>query len=354
MNRAGTDMETVERDLAQQNRVGIIADTPLVQHMLQTVVTDAGYEVAVNTSPERLNPSLLVNETIRVWAVELEDHDAWDSFLYDLLEKTDVPILFGDGDIPRKTDEDYPRWHKRMQDKLRALVPVTEPVALAPKIDLDTLLNAPTRQVYPLPERLRTAPKTELGPVWVLCASLGGPEAVKAFLDVLPGDIPASFLYAQHIDAGCLEALRHSVGRHTELTLVSGSHGCQLENGLVYVVPVDNEILIAENHGLVWQNNPWSGPYGPSHDHLLSNVVQRFGGFANTILFSGMGSDGSLGATELQAAGGTVWAQSGASCVQSSMPDTADRAGAVSWRGDPEALAEKLLAWLDEHRTQVA
>lgn len=334
-----------EHDLSQQNRVGIIADTPLVQHMLQTVVTDAGYEVAVNTSPDRLNPSLLDNETIRLWAVELEDHDAC-PYLYDLLERTQAPILFGDGDIPGKTEDDYPRWHKRMRTKLHDLVPVTEPIAEAPQIDLDTLLATPPQRVYTLPERLKTAPKTQVGPLWVLCASLGGPEAVKAFLDVLPGDIPATFLYAQHIDTGCLDALCHSVGRHTELKVMLGSHGRQLENGHVYVVPVENEIRLTENHGIVWQNNPWSGPYGPSHDHLLGNVMHRFGSSANAILFSGMGSDGAVGIAGLHATGGTVWAQDSASCVQSSMPDTAERTGAVSWRGTPEALAEKLLAWL--------
>lgn len=347
-------MTTAQGDLAQQNRVGIIADTPLVQHLLQAVVAEAGYEVAVNTSPERLNPFLLNSETIRVWVVEVEDHEAWDAFLHDLLERTDSPILFGDGDIPGKTDEAYPSWHRRMQKKLRSLVPVSEPVADAPQIDLEALLTRTPPQAYTLPERLRTAPKTELGPVWVLCASLGGPEAVKAFLDVLPGDIPASFLYAQHIDAGCVDALLQSVGRHTELNLVNGAHGCQLENGHVYVVPVTHEIRFTENHGIVWQNNPWTGPYGPSHDHLLNNVVHGFGGAVNAIVFSGMGSDGSVGVTGLQASGGTVWAQDSASCVQSSMPDTADRTGAVSWRGSPEALAEKLLAWLEAHTSRVA
>lgn len=338
----------------QHNRVGLIADTPLVQHMLHQVVTDAGYEVAVNTSPERLNPSLLDSETIRVWVVELEDHDAWDTFLNDLLERVEAPILFGEGEIPGKADAGYSRWHKRMQEKLRSLAPVVEPKAQAPAIDLEHLLDASPRRVYTLPARLKTAPKTELGPVWVLCASLGGPEAVKEFLDLLPGDLPACFLYAQHIDAGCVDALIQSLGRHTELTLVPGQHGAQLENGRVHVVPVDHEIQVTENHGIVWQNNPWSGPYGPSHDHLLNNMVARFGRDTHTIIFSGMGSDGTIGATEVQSAGGTVWAQDHDSCVESSMPDSADRTGAVAWRGTPEAMAAKFIAWLDAHRNQVA
>ncbi len=81
---------------SQHSRVGIIADTPLVQHLLQDVVVGAGYDVAVNTDPDRLKPALMHNETIRVWVVELENHDKWDDFVQSLLESTESPILFGD------------------------------------------------------------------------------------------------------------------------------------------------------------------------------------------------------------------------------------------------------------------
>lgn len=340
--------------VGQLNRVGIIAETPLAQHQLQKVIEEAGYEVAVNTSPDRLNLDLLSNETIRVWVVELEDHEAWDSFLHELLERAEAPILFGDGILPGKNDDGYLRWIRRMQSKLNELAPVVEPPKSAPVFDLDALPKRSEISVYALPELLKQAPKTELGPLWVLCASLGGPEAVKRFLDVLPGDIPASFLYAQHIDAGCIEALELSVGRHTQLGLRAAEHGSQLENGHVYVVPVQHEIRFTENHGIVWQNNPWSGPYGPSHDHLLSNVVKTFGDRAHAIVFSGMGSDGAIGVSALANAGGTVWAQSQDSCVQSSMPDSAMRSGAVSWRDSPEALAKRLIDWLSEQQYQVA
>ncbi|WP_051207843.1 chemotaxis protein CheB [Saccharospirillum impatiens] len=339
---------------SQHSRVGIIADTPLIQHLLQEVVVGAGYDVAVNTDPDRLKPALMHNETIRVWVVELEKHDQWDDFVQSLLESTESPILFGDGVIPARTHEDYPRWQRRMQEKLQALAPATQPPAQAPIFDLDRLRATRPPPVYSLPESLQQAPKTELGPIWVLCASLGGPEAVKQFLDVLPAELPASFLYAQHIDAGCVDALQQSIGRHTRLSLVHADHGRQLENGHVYLVPVDNEIRFTDNHGIVWQNNAWSGPYGPSLDHLLSNVAAHFGARAHAIVFSGMGSDGAIGAADIRAAGGTVWVQAANSCVQSSMPDSVQEVGVADAQGTPVELAEKLLTWLAERMAQVA
>jgi chemosensory pili system protein ChpB (putative protein-glutamate methylesterase) len=318
------------------------------------VVVGAGYDIAVNTDPDRLQPALMHNETIGVWVVELEDHDQWDDFVQSLLESTEAPILFGDGVIPARNHEDYPRWQRRMQEKQYALAPVAQPAVKAPKIDLDRLLATRPPQVYTLPQQLKDSPKTDLGSIWVLCASLGGPEAVKQFLDVLPAEVPASFLYAQHIDAGCVDALQQSIGRHTQLKLVHGEHGRQLENGHVYLVPVTHEIRFTDNHGIVWQNNAWSGPYGPSLDHLLSNVAAQFGARAHAIVFSGMGSDGAIGAADIRAAGGTVWVQSAGSCVQSSMPDSVRQVGTADGQGSPVELAEKLLIWLAEHVAQVA
>lgn len=131
-------------------------------------------------------------------------------------------------------------------------------------------------------------------------------------------------------------------------------HGKQLANGQVHVVPVDNEILFTDNHGVLWQNNGWSGPYGPSHDHLLKNVAQQYGSNCHAIVFSGMGSDGSLGAALVKEQGGTVWAQTSSSCVQSSMPDSAVETGVVDWQGAPAEMAEKLISWLAERKSQAA
>ncbi len=337
----------------QLNQVGIIGSTPLVQHQVQQVVENAGYEIAVNTSPERLNIDLLSDENIRLWVVEIGDAEKWTDLIQEILEQTDSPVLFGDANIPGQNEEDYPRWHRRIKEKLGSYAPLIGK-RHAPDINLESLVNKPEQPVYELPDDLRNAPHPDLGPVWVLCASLGGPQAVKEFLDLLPDDIPATFLYAQHIDAGCLDPLVSSIGRHTHLNVISGEHGIQLANGKVYVVPVDNEITFSDNHGILWQNQEWNGPYGPSHDHLLKNVADHFGKRCNAIIFSGMGDDGALGTSYIKEFGGTVWSQDAESCVQSSMPDSADATGLVDWRGTPTEMAEKLIRWLAEHQNQAA
>ena len=49
--------------------------------------------------------------------------------------------------------------------------------------------------------------------VWVLGASLGGPEAVKRFLRALPVDIPATFILTQHLGANFVALLAEQLDR---------------------------------------------------------------------------------------------------------------------------------------------
>ena len=75
----------------------------------------------------------------------------------------------------------------------------------------------------------------------------------------------------------------------------------------------------------------------------MTEVAKRFGKRAGTIVFSGMGDDGARGCESIAENGGVVWAQDGASCVVSSMPDQARKTGTVSYSANPEHLAKHLL-----------
>lgn len=330
--------------------IAVVASSSLTQYVLQTTLVGAGYSVVLNTSPERLDKAQLTNTAIQLWVVEInEDDDS--SFLTDDLERIDAPILFGDGVVPSLNDDRYRLWRERLLDKLHHGLIRIEPDTEQALFNLPSKKESPSRSTVPSPARLEQGARSELGSVWVLCASLGGPQAVKDFVDALPENVPAAFLYGQHIDAGCVDPLLKSIGRHAGLPLVPISTGTKLQNGHIYFIPVDREIFINERDEAEQLRSAWKGPYGPSHDHLLANVVSRYGHRCHCIIFSGMGEDGAIGAKLVKESGGEVWAQSAQSCVQSSMPDAADFQDAVSWRGSPEDLAQKLVTWLEHDNT---
>ena len=325
-------------------RVGIVADTPLQQHLVQTVIADQGYDVAVTTSPDRLSLSLLNSETVRVWVIDLSMEDKWADFLDAVMDVDSASVIFGDGEAaPERNSEHFPRWRRRLVNKLKSIAPPTEKAAPAPEVNLEAFLEPPEDNVVPLPQRFHYANANFIDRVWVIAASLGGPEPVKEFFDRMPKEIPVAFLYAQHIDAGCVDALVQSIGRHTQLKMTLAQEGSQLSNGEILVVPVDNEIGFRANNTIEIKDNGWPGPYGPSIDHLMEVTAKRYGAKTGVIIFSGMGSDGALGATLVTEAGGQVWSQSTESCTQESMPDSAAATGCVTFRGNAEELAHQLL-----------
>jgi chemotaxis response regulator CheB len=182
--------------------------------------------------------------------------------------------------------------------------------------------------------------------VWVLGASLGGPEAVKLFLAALPGDLPVAFVLAQHLGANFDGLLAQQLDRVTALQVRTSRAGHTLHHGEVIVAPVNQRLHI--NPLGVIELHPLAAPsfYTPSIDTVITDMARRYGRASGVIVFSGMCDDGIMGVRVMQALGGPVWAQDAESCVISAMPDNIRRTGTVSYTGAPEQLAAKLLEYL--------
>jgi len=336
--------------VSQDVRIGIISDSLLQQHLLQSVITDTGYQVAVNSHPDKLNKAIFHSETISMWVVDIINEDYNSEFLDSLFEHAEAPVFIGEGVSPDRNSEEYSGWCRRLLGKLEEISPPEIRSFERPEVDLSIInTGPPVVETIALPEHLGNIPKASVNQLWVLASSLGGPEAVKEFLDRLPAGIPASFLYAQHIDESFIDNLVTSIGRHTELEMAMLKQDDHIQNSRVLVVPVENEVMFRTDLKVDVVNTGWSGPYGPSIDHLLKNVVETWGKKVNLIVFSGMGSDGTLGALKVCEAGGKIWSQSSESAIQPSMPDSVAEADCVSFRGSPTELADRLVAQLDNN-----
>ncbi len=197
-------------------RIAVIADTSLQRHVLQQALTANGYRVILNTDPARLEADDLAQCEADLWLVDLAQSE--DSPLVDsLLEKASSPVLFGEGHAPERNSEHYPRWERRLFGKLKRLV--GDPSrAVGPTLEA-LLAEARNPARLTLPQSLAgfsSMPVTPARQVWLLAASMGGPEAVKAFLDALPGGLPVGFVYAQHIEESFEATLPQAVGRHSQ------------------------------------------------------------------------------------------------------------------------------------------
>ncbi len=180
--------------------------------------------------------------------------------------------------------------------------------------------------------------------IWVLGASIGGPEAVREFLSAIPANFPAVFIYAQHMGQDFYDLMVQQLERAVKLKVKAASADLLVEYGDVLVAPLHDRVLLDSN-GVVQISAPEeSSPYSPSIDQVLRDAANRFGSKANAIIFSGMAHDAIEGAIYLARKGGRIWVQDPASCVVSSMIDGALDAGIVQYQGTPAELASRMIA----------
>ncbi|MAX56036.1 MAG: chemotaxis protein CheB [Alcanivoracaceae bacterium] len=320
-------------------RVGVIADDTLQGHLLSSAVKSQGYQVVVSTEPDALEDRWLSEDALDLWVVDLSSEDRWQAFLDTLLERADAPILFCDGQAPARTDARYPKWERRLVTKLVSFIgkPAVEE-------RLDVIPAKPPRQQIPAPREFQAiAPADRPQRVWVLGASLGGPAAVKVFLDCLPDNLPVAFVLAQHIDGSFLDTLCGVLGRDNKIHCKVGRDGEALRHGELAIAPVEYAVQFRHDGRIQSTHQPWEGPYAPSIDQVIQHVGEGFGQASGAILFSGMGNDGAIAAPRLSAMGCPVWAQSADTCAVSSQPDSVRETGCVSFSGSPEQLALQLV-----------
>ncbi|MEO5559157.1 MAG: chemotaxis protein CheB [Dokdonella sp.] len=186
-------------------------------------------------------------------------------------------------------------------------------------------------------------PKAKVRKVWVLGASIGGPEAVREFLAGIPRDYPALFLLAQHLGEEFVGMMTNQLIQATKLTVRSPTHGERVAHGDVVVVPNSHRLRVDAEGVVTLERNAAASAFSPSIDRVLQDVADKFGANAGAIIFSGMSSDAAEGCRYLAEQGGEVYAQRPDTCVVSSMIDGVCETGVVSFLGSPQELAEKLL-----------
>jgi chemosensory pili system protein ChpB (putative protein-glutamate methylesterase) len=276
---------------------------------------------------------------VSAWLLDLREDDA----LLDTFLELEQPILLGFESAPSKQDGRYPKWEKSLYAKLKQLLGKELLQTQASLNSLEAHRPVVTSTVLTLPKNIVSAEVGEQAKyIWVLGSSLGGPEAVKEFLDALPKGLPVGFIYGQHIDAQFVPVLAQVLARHAHVTSAVAKGGDQVRAGEVLIVPADREAIFI-NGVLQLLPTPWPGPYGPSIDQLILNTHHAFPNIG-VMIFSGMGNDGAEAVQQLASEGMPVWAQNSETCASSAMPDACRETGAVKFSGTPQDMARQLVA----------
>lgn len=324
----------------RQLSIAIASDSLQQRSNLRKVLEQSGLSVVLSEPLTRLFLRKLEKVDAEVLLLDLHDDQSHDEeLLYEVLDKVTIPIIFNDVTALLVNEPAlHPKWHLSLMRKI------------AESTGNDSFMPAqpaPVVKSSEHPQKNVSSSTNKLARnVWVLGASLGGPDALKRFLSALPEDIPAAFVVAQHLGANFVSLLAEQLNRVCRLNVMTPREGHMFQHRDVIIAPVGQHLRFNPIGNVELDELSETYNYSPSIDLVLRDITDRFGVNAGAIIFSGMGDDGRRGSEYLQAKGGQVWVQSPDSCMVSSMPDSVKLVCQPQFVGNPEMLARQLVTYL--------
>lgn len=170
--------------------------------------------------------------------------------------------------------------------------------------------------------------------VLLIGASTGGPQALIEILPKLhPALDNAPVLITQHMPPTFTIILAENLARVCGRPVHEAVNGEPVLGGSIYLAPGGRHMQVGRRNGtavIVLDDGPPINFCKPAVDPMFATAAEVWGGLSLALVMTGMGSDGTRGAAELVAAGGSVIAQDEATSVIWGMPGSVAEAGLCS------------------------
>ncbi len=201
---------------------------------------------------------------------------------------------------------------------LAAAATAVKPVTVAPVIKETPSYLQPVKRVEAI----------------AIASSTGGPQALQSFFTQLKNRASRVPIFiTQHMPPTFTTILAEHLGRASGLPSHEAKDGQKVEAGHIYLAPGDfhmqpervgSDVIIRLNQ------LPPENFCRPAADPMLRNLSHIYRNTLFTIVFTGMGQDGMLGAKEVVAGGGEVIAQDQETSVVWGMPRAVTEAKLVT------------------------
>ncbi len=197
-------------------------------------------------------------------------------------------------------------------------------------------------------EPLRLRPFSAVPPrVLLIGSSTGGPQALTALIEKLPAAVDrAPVLIAQHMPPMFTTVLAEHLSRAGGRGAHEAEDGEPVLAGGIYVAPGGRHMRVVRGDGgirIALGDDPPINFCKPAVDALFGSAVPVWGAATLALVLTGMGADGSRGASEIVAAGGSVIAQDEATSVVWGMPRAVAQAGLCSAVLPLDQIAPKII-----------
>lgn len=209
-------------------------------------------------------------------------------------------------------------------DELAAKVKIAAAVKIKKKEQIE---EVPESVV--VKERLVIGKRETFSKLVVIGASTGGPRALMEVVPYLPADISAAILIVQHMPPVFTKTLAERMAQASKIEVAEAREGNTIARGKALIAPGDFHMTINEKHNIVLNQEPPNLGVRPSVDYTMKSASEVFGPKVLGVILTGMGMDGTQGASAIRARGGKIFAQDEATCAVYGMPQSAAKAGCV-------------------------
>ena len=171
--------------------------------------------------------------------------------------------------------------------------------------------------------------------VLLIGSSTGGPQVLTTLIGQIGAAIDrAPILITQHMPPTFTTVLAEHLSRASGRSVHEAEHDEAVVAGRVYVAPGGRHMRVARGRdggpAIALGNDLPINFCRPSVDPLLSSAAEVWGAGSLALILTGMGSDGTHGAADVAAAGGSIIAQDEATSVVWGMPRSVAQAGLCS------------------------
>ena len=179
----------------------------------------------------------LSHEAIDIWLID-SDYD--DNVAVATVASRPAAVLVGFSQAPYLNEShEYAKWQRKLKRKFAQL------------LDLPILADAP---VY-------KSNDNDWCYVVFLGASMGGPSAVKEFLDNVPATLPVCILLAHHFNQAMIGTLPRILDRHNDWRCKVIASSQRLRAGQCLIVPIDKQVVCDSTGRVILLDQEWRGEY---------------------------------------------------------------------------------------------
>lgn len=154
----------------------------------------------------------------------------------------------------------------------------------------------------------------------IIGSSTGGPRSLYQIIPTIPSNIPAAILIVQHMPPKFTGTMAERLNELSNINIKEAQNCDEIVEGRALIAPGGYHMIVGKDKKiLITEDKPRSG-LRPAVDVTMESAVNVYGRLCTGVILTGMGHDGTEGASLIKAAGGTVLAQDEETCVVFGMP----------------------------------